>query len=319
MIKVSVIVPVDNGEKTIKACIDSILNQTMKDIEIIVVNDGSEDGTESILESYKDNITVLSERRIGQGGARNAGIKAAKGEYVGFVDADDTIEKDMYRVMYEAAKKDDYQIVQCGIHDIREDGSVTERAAFDRCVEIKDRGDYIFEYFYRNKHTFEVCNKLIKRSFLLENKLKFGSTVKYFSEDLKLNTEMLLYVERVRFLDKCFYNYYIKNSGHCLGDLVGRVPKILGLFENVLNNSMDTGTRKSLECVAALVLLLYCRAAADEDLSYAAGVLKNPSLRKYIKTSMTYRSNFRHFCLYFLINYAPSRVSLLLLHIFMKY
>lgn len=316
MIKVTVVVPVYNGEKTIKNCINSLLAQTLEELEIIVVDDGSQDLTGEILNSFEDRITVLRQNRMGQGMARNSGIKAAKGEYVGFVDADDTVCKDMYRAMYEAAKEKDFQVVQCGIRDIKEDGTECDRAAFEESVFIKNRADYIFDYFYHNKHTFEMCNKLVKKSFLAENGLFFSDTGKYFAEDLKLNCEMLFHLERIKFLDKSFYNYYIKSSGHCLSDLNGRIPKIINLFEDVLKDKTDDGAIKSLECVAAIILLLYCRAAEPE---YAAEAICDERIKKYIKTSMTYKSNFKHFCLYLLIYCLPPKAALKIINIFLKY
>lgn len=319
MTSVSIIIPVYNGEKTIKACIDSLLSQTLKDIEIIVVNDGSDDKTESILLSYGKRITVISQRRKGQGFARNAGIKAAAGEYIGFVDADDTVDCDMYELMYGAAVEHGAQIVQCGIRDIKEDGSIADRAAFSENVTVTNRADYIFEYFYKLKHTNEVCNKLIQKRFLVENELSFDDTKLYFSEDFKLNAEMLLRLEKISFLDRCMYNYYIKDSGHCRSDVLGRITKILALFENVLENDMDSGTKKALECVAALTLLGYLREAMKKSEAFAAKFLRDKSMKKYIRTSMLYRSSPKHFLLYFIINYFPMKIKLAVIDKFMNY
>ena len=319
MTKVSVIIPVYNGEKTVKRCVDSVLAQTLEDIEVIVVNDGSDDGTDEILKSYGERITVLEQNRGGQGNARNAGIAAAKSEYLGFVDADDTVERGMYESMYRAAKRDRAQTVQCGIRDIKEDGTAVARSAFCETVAIENRADYVYEYFYRLKHTNEVCNKLIEKRFLTENSLAFSDTAVYFSEDFKLNMEMLLYLERITFVDGCFYNYFIKDSGHCRSDMAGRLPKILNLFKNVLARSVDSDTRKSLECVAALTMLLYARQAAETAEEYVLEILDDKDVKRYIKTSMTYRSNLKHFCLYFLVNNAPGRMKLYLLNRFFTY
>lgn len=319
MIKVSVIVPVYNGENTICACIESLLSQSLEELEIIAVNDGSTDSTAEILASYGDRITVLTQKNAGQGAARNAGIQIAGGEYIGFVDADDTVDWNLYREMYQAAKNENCEVVQCGICDIREDGSRTERAAFSDCVEITDRADYIYRYFYQNLHTFEMCNKLVKKSFLTENGLSFGDTQKYFSEDLKLNAEMLLYLNRICFLEVCGYHYYIRSSGHFLSGKNEKIPKITALFEDVLNRPMEENTRKSLECTAALTLLLYCREAALTDPDYAKKALRNQSLRRYITTSMTYRSKPKHFLLYLLLRYAPAGLVIRLIRIFMAY
>lgn len=319
MTAVSVIIPVYNGEKTIKACIDSLLSQTMKDIEIIVVNDGSVDSTRSILRSYGGRITVIDQSRRGQGFARNAGINAAHGEYIGFADADDTVESDMYEVMYRAAKEYGAQLVQCGIRDIKEDGTAEDRAAFCENVTVTNRADYVFEYFYKLKHTNEVCNKLIQKRFLEDNGLSFSDTDRYFSEDFKLNMEMLLYLEKISFVDRTLYNYYIKDSGHCRGDIIGRIPKILALFENVLGREMDSGTRKGLECTAALTLLLYCRQAMKISEEFVSEFLCRRSVKRYIRTSMIYRSSLKHFLLYFVINYSPKKIKLAVIDKFMNY
>lgn len=319
MAKVSVIVPVYNGAETIKDCVDSILGQTLEGMEVIVVNDGSDDATADILQAYGNRIIVLNQNRQGQGNARNAGIEAASGEYLGFVDADDTIEPEMYAVMYTAAKRHGAQMVQCGIRDIQEDGTETERTRFGEDVCITDRAEYVFDYFYRLKHTNEVCNKLIQKQFLQEHDLRFSDTGVYFSEDFKLNMEMILYLDRISFVDRSFYKYFIKDSGHCRNDVIGRIPKILKLFENVLSREMEDGTRKGLECVAALTVLLYCRQAMAASRTYAAEFLQDRNVRKYLRTSMVYRSNLKHFLLYFSILYLPKSVKLFLLNKFLKF
>ena len=109
MIKVSVIVPVWNVEKYLEKCLDSLVNQTLKEIEIIVVNDESPDNSQKIIDKYvkkyPKKIKALSQKNGGQGSARNHGLKYATGEYIGYVDSDDYIEKNMYELMYNKAKK----------------------------------------------------------------------------------------------------------------------------------------------------------------------------------------------------------------------
>ena len=104
-IKVSVIVPVYNCEKYLKKCLDSLVNQTLKDIEIICVNDGSTDNSGRILEEYTDSrIKIITKENGGLSSARNAGIAVAKGEYLGFVDSDDWVDLDFYEKLYNTAK-----------------------------------------------------------------------------------------------------------------------------------------------------------------------------------------------------------------------
>ena len=114
MVKVSVIVPVYNGEKYLTQCLDSIINQTLEDIEIISINDGSEDNSLSILERYAsmDNrIKIISTENRGLGAARNSGLELATGEYVAFVDADDWIDKETYEQLYSKSASSDLVII----------------------------------------------------------------------------------------------------------------------------------------------------------------------------------------------------------------
>ena len=107
-IKVSIIVPVYNVEKYLKRCLDSITNQTLKELEIICINDGSTDNSLKILKQYahKDKrISIINKQNEGLSVARNTGMEAASGEYIGFVDSDDWIDLDFYKKLYTTAKK----------------------------------------------------------------------------------------------------------------------------------------------------------------------------------------------------------------------
>ena len=117
MPKVSIIVPVYNVEKYIEKCLESLVNQTLEDIEIIVVNDGTKDNSkEKILqyiEKYPQKIVYLEKENGGLSDARNYGLPVAKGEYIAFLDSDDYIEKNMYEEMYKKAKEENSDMVEC--------------------------------------------------------------------------------------------------------------------------------------------------------------------------------------------------------------
>ncbi len=309
MVKVSVIIPVYNGAATICQSIDSVLGQTLKDIEIIVVNDGSTDSTGALLKGYGDRIKVITVKNGGQGRARNIAMEKASGEYFGFVDADDTIEREMYEKMYKTAKAYNAQIVQCAMRDITEEKGISVRSAFDENVEITDRADYVFSYFYKTKHTNEVCNKLIERRFIQDNGFKFSDTKAIHSEDFLLNMEMMLKLQRISFVSGAYYNYYIKNSGHYRSDLSGRTGKILRLFDILFEHDMEKDVRLGFECNAALTLLIYTAQAIES----AEKVLKDERMQRYIKASMTYRSSLRHSLLMAAMLYSPMWVKKILL------
>lgn len=117
MIKVSIIVPFYNVENYIEKCLKSLVNQTLKDIEILLVNDGSKDGSEEIakkfIETYPNKIVYFKKENGGLSDARNYAIPYAKGEYIAFLDSDDYVEPNMYEEMYNKAKEQTLDYVEC--------------------------------------------------------------------------------------------------------------------------------------------------------------------------------------------------------------
>ena len=129
--KISIIVPIYNVEEYLRRCLDSLLTQSLTDIEVIAINDGSPDSSLQILKDYalKDNrLKIIDQSNSGVSSARNAGIEAATGEYIGFVDPDDWIDKEMYKIMYQTAVTEQADIVMCSY--IREFGSHSKEKEF---------------------------------------------------------------------------------------------------------------------------------------------------------------------------------------------
>ena len=134
MAKVSVIVPVYNVEKYLKQCLDSIVDQTLEDLEIVLVDDGSVDSSGTICDEYakKDSrIEVIHKANGGLSDARNVGISKAKGRYIGFVDSDDYIKEDMYEILLNLIKKYDADVSICNLYDVI-DGN--------ECIRNKENG-----------------------------------------------------------------------------------------------------------------------------------------------------------------------------------
>ena len=126
VIKVSVIVPVYNVDKYLRKCLDSLVNQTLKEIEIIVINDGSTDGSQRIIDEYQntypDIIRGFIKSNGGLSDARNYGLPFCRGEYIGFVDSDDYVDKRMYELMYTKASEDDSDMVTCDYYMVYGEG-----------------------------------------------------------------------------------------------------------------------------------------------------------------------------------------------------
>jgi glycosyltransferase involved in cell wall biosynthesis len=173
-IKVSVIIPVYNVEDYLEKCLDSVINQTLGDIEIICVNDGSTDNSPKILDRYaklNSNIKVINKKNGGAGSARNFGLIHANGKYVGFVDSDDWISKDMYEKLYKNACEYDSDMVMCPIHVV----DTTCEANIPYCsLEFFDESfnNRSFNHFDTKNFIFNISvtppNKIYRKSLLKE-------------------------------------------------------------------------------------------------------------------------------------------------------
>ena len=211
MVKVSVIVPVYNVEKYLKRCLDSLVNQTLSDIEIICVNDGSTDGSAQILEEYakKDNrIKIITQVNSGLSEARNAGIKAANGEYIGLVDSDDFVDKEFYEKLYNAAISNNCDIA-CGNvvrgNDRKKD-KVLLNYPEERVVKsIRER----YEITGVPNHCY-VWNKIYKREPLLSSGITFIRGIVY--EDMPFTADVLESLGDLVVVPEVFYHYWINDG-----------------------------------------------------------------------------------------------------------
>mgnify|MGYP002856090484 CR=1 FL=1 len=159
--EISVIVPVYNVEKYLEECLESLINQTFKDMEIICVNDGSTDSSGEILKKYEDRVKVINQENKGLSGARNTGIQIAQGKYIGFVDSDDWIDKNFYERLYKAITETNADIAAASI--------------------IRGENKYRVKYFSQNVYT-NLADKLtvcgLPKSCYVWNKLYKSELVK---------------------------------------------------------------------------------------------------------------------------------------------
>ena len=302
--KLSVIIPVYNGEKTIKETLDSLFSQTLSDIEVIVVNDGSTDNTLEILRSFTDKrLKVITIENSGQGIARNKGLEIAEGEYVGFVDADDSVECDMFERMYYSAQENSSQMVQCAINDIRNSCVTVRPWLEDIALKIENPEDYADNYFYTLKHTNEVCNKIFLKSFLEENALTFADTRRIYSEDLRFNIALLPYLKSVSFVSKPLYNYYIKSDGHCLKNPEKRFVGIFRLYEESIAEIRLKRLKRCIESSAVITLLSYF--ASAEDGKEMRKIITSKEFKKYLFDSLVYKRSLKHSLLMLMLILTP--------------
>ena len=231
MPKVSVIVPVYNVEKYVEKCIKSLVDQTLQEIEIIAVDDGSKDGSKSIVDNYikkyPDKIKYLYKENGGLSSARNFGIPYANGEYIAFLDSDDYVEPTMYEEMYNLAKKEDADMVEC---------------------------DFIWEYPNKQKYDYGVVyngkkeaiekarvvawNKLIKREIIESEKIEFPFGLRY--EDVEFFYKLVPSLNKISFMKKYFI-HYVQRENSIANTQNTKTKDIFKVLNNVIEFYKNKG------------------------------------------------------------------------------
>ena len=224
MPKVSIIMPVYNVEKYLSKSIESVVSQTLKDIELIIVNDGSTDNSKMIIDQYLtkyNNILYFEKENGGLSSARNYGIKYATGEYIAFLDSDDYVEPKMYEEMYNVAKNENADMVECN---------------FIWEYPNKQKED-IGQLYFSKKEAIEKArvvawNKLIRKHIIEKNKIEFPEGLRY--EDVEFFYKVLPYLNNISFVKKCFV-HYIQREDSIANTQNIRTKEIFKILDNVIN------------------------------------------------------------------------------------
>ncbi|MFA7658463.1 MAG: glycosyltransferase [Candidatus Gastranaerophilaceae bacterium] len=208
--KLSVIIPVHNGEKHLERCLKSIVNQTFADMEIIIVNDGSTDDSRQICENFVEfdkRIVLINQANKGLSGARNAGITIAKGDYVGFVDGDDWVDLNFFEKLYDTAINHTADIAVADF--IREYPHSQKHR-----LKLKEE-----KVYFNTPEKYAVCrmhkegcvwNKIYKRNLIEENGLRFEEGV--FYEDREFTAKILHYSNKLVTAENTYYHYFVNNN-----------------------------------------------------------------------------------------------------------
>lgn len=235
--EISIIIPVYNAEKSIRRCIESILQQTYVNFEILIINDGSIDNTIQICESFKDSrIRIINQRNLGVSAARNCGIQNASGKYIQFVDADDYLDDTICEELHIKAEKESAELVICAYKIIHKDSFVDTKLMLSHYDKWKDNFIYLFEEYYINP----VWNKLYLRSKI---KHSFDSNI-IAGEDLLFNIRYLLEIDKVVLVNKALYSYFtdekLRISSHSFCSLKKIYSELDSYIMLKLNNDIET-------------------------------------------------------------------------------
>lgn len=287
MPKISVIVPVYRVEKYLGRCVNSLLGQTLSDIEIILVDDGSPDGCPALCDEFakKDGrIKVLHKENEGLGLARNSGMSLAVGEYIAFVDSDDYVKSEMYRTLYEAAQRENADIAMCGLcciggimsakeNDVQNINCFDGYTVFDGKEGIDrlmlDISGALPKEDQDSRYGFSSVKNIYRKEVLEKNKIRFLSEKEVMSEDVFFLLD---------FLDKCecavgvpgaFYCYC--RNGQSLSksyrsDRFEKCRLIIDGINGVLSKRMDESVYK---IYTDRLFQAYARAACMQEIQFA--------------------------------------------------
>ena len=262
--KISIIVPVYNVENELARCIDSLVNQTYKDIEIILVDDGSTDNSSVICDNYESkysNIKVIHKKNGGLSSARNCGISHSSGMYLLFVDSDDYINERACEKFAQALNDDKVDIV-VGEARKKEKNRITlyQHNSFEE-DKIYSSKQYINLAIKNNEFYAPVCFNIYRKEFLLENNLFFKEGILH--EDMEYLPRVFLSAKKIKKISYIFYEYIIreksitnnKNYTKNIKDIFDIYSDWYEMFKNV----EDKETRKMLNCVLSKYFIASCR------------------------------------------------------------
>ncbi len=263
---ISVIIPVYNVEKYVERCLDSVIAQTYKNIEIIVIDDGSVDSSVSIIKKFKDKRIKLIVKgyNSGQSDSRNIGLSLAKGKYIGFIDSDDYVDLNYFEKMHNAAKQNDAEIVMVGM--CSDDGY---NKIYDRIM------DNVYVSFYDKLKTAKngsTCNKLFKYDFIRKNKISFPTGL--FWEDNVFILHAVYYAKKMATVSDVFY-YYVKNQSSTTRS-EANIKKRSDDSITVIKQMMDFAKAKQFSKLDIDLLVNFCfsNIVAKSDMKNRAYVKK---------------------------------------------
>lgn len=259
MPKVSIIVPLYNVERYLDRCMQSLLGQTLKDIEIIMVDDGSPDNCPKMCDEYAkiDNrVKVVHKANAGLGYARNSGLDVATGEYVAFVDSDDYVDSDAYQTMYDEAVKVNADYVCCGYKRIKNGKCVWEYNGIPHnknqiigendCLKVlggmlcENKSQGLFRHY-----DFAVWHGIYRLSLIATNKIRFCSEREYISEDIIFHISLIPCCNVIRVIPNTFYNYCLNEGTLTTKYKKGRFEAVLKLYDYIIELTLKLHVKQS--------------------------------------------------------------------------
>jgi len=272
--KVSIIVPVYNAEKHLSECLDSIVNQSLTDIEIIIINDGSEDRSKPIILEYasKDaRILFIDSQNEGVSSARNKGIEIATGKYIGFLDADDYLDLKMFETLFTIVEKENASLAICDALIVDEKLKFEKRLKLNNeSVLVSDKATLVLD-FLSFKYDYANWNKIYSSKIIRDYNLKFDNRLSIW-EDLLFNLQFIIFANKIVTLNEGLYYYRRHHASVMAGNKV-----VIGEQYNLLYDAYISFCSKNLlhlekeafmkeragSCISTLFVLIKLRTRSN--------------------------------------------------------
>ncbi|MFA5407340.1 MAG: glycosyltransferase [Bacilli bacterium] len=267
MAKVSIIVPVYNVFSYLDKCLASLVSQTLEDIEIIVVNDGTKDDSQAIIDMYaqKDKrVKSYIKENGGLGDARNYGLTYATADYIGFVDSDDYIDPTMYEKMYDKALEEKSDIIECDFY-----------WCYPKKMKLDIATYYGMQDSIMSNIRVTVCNKLFKKSLIIDNNITFPVGLRY--EDILFTYKLLPYVHKISYVNEGLY-YYVQRDVSLSNNQTAKVRDIFSILDSLTSCYKEKGIYDKYQ---DLIEYLYIRYLLGSSFLRILGI-KDKKLRKTI-------------------------------------
>ena len=281
--KISVIVPVYNVENYLEKCLNSLVNQTLEEIEILVINDGSTDDSQKIIDEFQkkfpQKIKAFSKENGGLSDARNFGIERASGNFLAFVDSDDYVSENMFLEMYDLAIKNEAELVICNLQKVDENGNVTQKLTQIPNLSEKIELEKNFSVF--SDLSYFACNKIFKRELFDGKRFRKGM---HF-EDIELIPQILLQCKILAKTDAFHYQYLERSNSISKShterglDILKAVKNVEIAFENSEYSHKKTEL-KNFQILEGVYTFLAYLAFVKEDEVYQK---MSSELKKFIK------------------------------------
>lgn len=260
--ELSIIVPIYNVEDYLEECLESLYNIKNIELEIILVNDGSKDNSFKIMEKFKDmypeKTVLINKENGGLSSARNAGMKAAAGEYISFIDSDDFIDVDEFERFFKEGQKDKLDVIVGNMryYTPEKTGDPLFRSDMIKNSGILKGVDFFWELFQKPKcFREEVVDDIYRREFLLKNDIWFNENIVH--EDSEFTPLVYLKAEKVRYIDRAFY-FYRQRTGSIMNKVSEKsIVSLESICERFFDEYKKLDSAKGKEVLSALILSFY--------------------------------------------------------------